>query len=513
MSEFVDPRATPGRPATPVSVSAVSTKDLTELHALCREGRLYDVEKWIQASRPIQTRYRKKGRRQSSALEIAIANGNHALAHLLLCNGYDPNLDSRSPLNLALETRRFDLVDLLLEWGTDPKRVELCDLFDTYKSELWERFLALGVDLTAAGGLAEALGYHTSNKPLFGFAKRHRLSDRRIQAALNIALAHHAGRGNEKGVQLCLWAGADPHAEVPSLGSEPFETDDEDADPEDRFLGFSAIDEACRAGEVAILERLGPDPCRDDFDQLYRMATTESVVMVLAQLQPPSDVASIVRSHLAWLTLGRSPTLYVLGRLFALGMRWTEATQAEIRNIRRILGKVSARHYVEAIKLLALDDHWAAQIFSELCRTPGMRARFVEVGFLPGRTLAHERPTRFREVLARAGIELPKPTRRVYSTVSIGRWSLRARHVRLTRQQLFELVWSQPVERLAKSWGLSGRGLSKACERLQIPLPPRGFWAKVQSGQRLGRPSLPAMQPGEAEQIVIRAPESPESTG
>lgn len=142
-----------------------------------------------------------------------------------------------------------------------------------------------------------------------------------------------------------------------------------------------------------------------------------------------------------------------------------------------------------------------------------MRARFVEVGFLPGRTLAHERPTRFREVLARAGIELPKPTRRVYSTVSIGRWSLRARHVRLTRQQLFELVWSQPVERLAKSWGLSGRGLSKACERLQIPLPPRGFWAKVQSGQRLGRPSLPAMQPGEAEEIVIRAPESPESAG
>jgi hypothetical protein len=60
--------------------------------------------------------------------------------------------------------------------------------------------------------LAEALAYHTSNKPLFGFAKRHREYDPAIQKQLNIALLHHTEEGNEKGVQLCLWAGPIPIA-------------------------------------------------------------------------------------------------------------------------------------------------------------------------------------------------------------------------------------------------------------------------------------------------------------
>jgi hypothetical protein len=57
--------------------------------------------------------------------------------------------------------------------------------------------------------LAEALAYHTSNKPIFGFAKRHREHDPAIQNELNIALAHHAAEGNEKGIALCLCVGAE----------------------------------------------------------------------------------------------------------------------------------------------------------------------------------------------------------------------------------------------------------------------------------------------------------------
>ena len=110
-----------------------------------------------------------------------------------------------------------DLVGLLLEWQTDPHDVDLADLFSTYNSKLFERFRALGVDMTSGHALAEALAYHTSNKPLFGFANRHRRSEPRIQAELDSALAYHAGEGNEKGVALCLWAGADPHAPARSL--------------------------------------------------------------------------------------------------------------------------------------------------------------------------------------------------------------------------------------------------------------------------------------------------------
>jgi hypothetical protein len=64
-----------------------------------------------------------------------------------------------------------------------------------------------------------------------------------------------------------------------------------------------------------------------------------------------------------------------------------------------------------------------------------------------------------------------------------------------------------PVDKLAKEWGLSGRGLAKACRRLQIPVPPRGYWARVAAGQRVRRPKLPALPPGQGEEIHIRVPE------
>jgi hypothetical protein len=63
-----------------------------------------------------------------------------------------------------------------------------------------------------------------------------------------------------------------------------------------------------------------------------------------------------------------------------------------------------------------------------------------------------------------------------------------------------------PVEKLAKEWGLSGRGLAKACRRLQVPVPPRGYWAKLAAGQRPRRPRLPSLPSGQAEEIVIYPP-------
>jgi len=66
---------------------------------------------------------------------------------------------------------------------------------------------------------------------------------------------------------------------------------------------------------------------------------------------------------------------------------------------------------------------------------------------------------------------------------------------------------SEPVEKLAQEWALSGRGLARACHRLRIPMPPRGFWARAQNGRRMHRPRLPELSPGEAEEIVICVPE------
>jgi len=59
------------------------------------------------------------------------------------------------------------------------------------------------------------------------------------------------------------------------------------------------------------------------------------------------------------------------------------------------------------------------------------------------------------------------------------------------REKLYEQVWSQAVQVVAKSYGLSGRGLAKACIRLQVPVPPRGYWARIRNGVTVPQPPLP----------------------
>ena len=173
---YIDPRLdpTPSRRG-PFRPATHELSELNELLEHCRQGRLYDVEAWIRLGKPLQLDPAgvPKGRRIRSALEIALKDRNHSLCQLLLCNGYRLGIEPEPPLNLALRTRRWDLVDMLLVWGADPRSVDLTTLFDTYNRSLFERFRDAGVDLTDGHELASALAYHPGNKPLFGFVKRH----------------------------------------------------------------------------------------------------------------------------------------------------------------------------------------------------------------------------------------------------------------------------------------------------------------------------------------------------
>lgn len=58
------------------------------------------------------------------------------------------------------------------------------------------------------------------------------------------------------------------------------------------------------------------------------------------------------------------------------------------------------------------------------------------------------------------------------------------------RQKLFDEVWATPVTKLAKDYGLSDVGLRKICVSLDIPMPPRGYWAKLAAGKKLPKPPL-----------------------
>ena len=55
----------------------------------------------------------------------------------------------------------------------------------------------------------------------------------------------------------------------------------------------------------------------------------------------------------------------------------------------------------------------------------------------------------------------------------------------LTRKALYELVWSQPRTHIAKSLGVSDVWIGKQCRKLNIPVPPAGYWASLAAGSKL----------------------------
>lgn len=83
--------------------------------------------------------------------------------------------------------------------------------------------------------------------------------------------------------------------------------------------------------------------------------------------------------------------------------------------------------------------------------------------------------------------------------------------VALTREELFNLVWSKPMRVLAPEFGLSNVGLTKICRRHNVPTPGLGYWAKVEHGQKPRQATLPKLKPGASEQVTFekRAPKQP----
>lgn len=73
----------------------------------------------------------------------------------------------------------------------------------------------------------------------------------------------------------------------------------------------------------------------------------------------------------------------------------------------------------------------------------------------------------------------------------------------LTREALYELVWSKPKTALAKEFGISDVALGKACARARVPVPPRGYWATRAVGKPVRQIPLPPRGLGESISVEI----------
>lgn len=71
--------------------------------------------------------------------------------------------------------------------------------------------------------------------------------------------------------------------------------------------------------------------------------------------------------------------------------------------------------------------------------------------------------------------------------------------IRMTREQLHNLVWSKALRDAAIEIGVSDVGLKKICSRYGIPTPPQGYWLRV--GPR-DPAKVPAVLPTLASQVI-----------
>lgn len=67
---------------------------------------------------------------------------------------------------------------------------------------------------------------------------------------------------------------------------------------------------------------------------------------------------------------------------------------------------------------------------------------------------------------------------------------------KLTREELYEKVWSTPTTKLAKEFGISDVALGKICKKLDIPKPYPGYWQQLAAGRRVHKEPLPPIRQG-----------------
>lgn len=73
----------------------------------------------------------------------------------------------------------------------------------------------------------------------------------------------------------------------------------------------------------------------------------------------------------------------------------------------------------------------------------------------------------------------------------------------LTREALYDRVWAEPVRTVAASFGVSDVWVKKCCVRAHVPVPERGYWAKLKAGKPVVKAALPLRGPGMPDAVDI----------
>jgi len=219
-----------------------------ELIALCRAGRLFEVDEWYKSGKPTQP---PTPHRRVTPLGVAIDRCFYSLVEVLLRHGVKP---TGRDLSDAVRHGRADIVDLLFRNGADANSVWFENVVHSYDPEIIRMFIERGADIETHYPFAE--GFKTATKPLLGIYRSHVEKFPTLKFQASIALRHSCREGSMRSVSLLLWAGADPRVKVP----------EEYGDSEETWR--SALSQAISEGHLDVAKKIGVDPAIDNLNDL-----------------------------------------------------------------------------------------------------------------------------------------------------------------------------------------------------------------------------------------------------
>jgi hypothetical protein len=343
---------------------------------------------------------------------------------------------------------------------------------------------------------AEAFGakVRTALRPFIEYRNSHPELASNLQEQIDRALRHFCHSGDLKWVSLLMWAGANPRSSGPRL----FEPDD----PECYETAFEI---AARGESLDVLKRLKPDSNLDDFSELVLCACFQVQTQMIRYLlglganqnrKNNGGSAAVdrclwhiyidgfrCRGTLSKLSMfGVYRTFEALEALFERGAIWKPDDRRQMDSVRKTLCECDADVTVEWLKLLAKHKAASEETIRDLLSTPRMREHLAKEWWWLGRLrLKH---LLFSEAELKRMSRMPKE-RIVYGELSS----------RYNREALSEKAWVQPMQKLAKEFGISDVGLAKVCKKLFVPVPGHGYWARKAAGQKMEpKPALLPVQ-------------------
>jgi len=470
--------------------------DAELLVTLCQKGKLYEVEKWIATGKSLRVPRECK----ATPLRTALERGFHSLVELLARNDVGQEAKNQALLD-AVTHRNFEFVELLLKLGADITSVPFSDVLLSWDPKLIRFFLSRGADFITGAPFAEAFTakIRTALGPFMECKRSHPEFARELQAQADSALRYFCDSGSEKWVSLMVWAGADPRSAGPMPG-----------EPDDSENYTTALKQASYKGNLTVLKMLRPNPDRDNISELVHNSAmfghTEAATFLLG-LNPklndkPNGGSSALDGalwhlgfdHVAPFFSKRQRPLYevrsslnLIQTLVEHGAVWRPSDAYAVNSLRRTLFDCDPAVTTELLEIFKPHEACSEETLARLVGTPRMKLHLAPVENRLPRWPAKRTQNRGNsdrpddtETRKRKRFEPPAPS---YALLR-----------KYNRDVLYEELWTQPMQKLAAKYGISDVGLAKACRKLRLPLPGRGYWAKKSAGKKVPkRPALPPL--------------------